>query len=110
MWNKLIIGSFFLLTACATSHEKTPLTGTSIFDYEHQNWGFVLIEPGSLDLTTSSPIKIGMIGKGGFENEASCLLAADKFLSNLANPNEFEPKCFWPYRTSEKKSFKVVNH
>ena len=57
-----------------------------------QSWGFILSERDNLI------DRKNYIGYGGFSDEVSCKVEAEKYLAKLTDPSKFEALCFSPFQ------------
>lgn len=96
------------MSACATSVD--PQTGTHLTDNLNQNWGFVLAEPGAFSMESLHDNKplYGVIGYGGFEDEASCMDEAVKRLMEHPDRENLRAQCFAPFPRQAFQPYKVA--
>ena len=73
----------------------------------HQNWGFVMVDRESL--INEKKFTSKYIGYGGFRDEASCKVEAEKRRAKLPAPSKLTALCFSPFQPFNLRYLRPFN-
>lgn len=90
--SSLILGLLAVVSFKSSNHDHITLMAAERLSH----WGYVFLD------SSDAPNAKNHIGKGGFEDEASCLSAANKRLAAYPELTHLELRCFENFEVFER--------
>jgi len=104
--------SVAILSACQTNNtapnQPTKFTGFEQFSsfQQTENWGFILVSSQSKESVYKTD---GILGYGGFPDQASCEVEASERLNELAEKyQDYIITCFSPFPKQQFEPYKIL--